>query len=117
MLYSIELPIPPSVNALYGQRPGKKRFKSAKYKAWEASLPDIKPVGIEGPVRICYVLHFPDNRRRDISNFIKASEDFLVSSGVLVDDNHTVVPHVEIIAGEINKEYPHCVIEIHSLPD
>lgn len=42
---------------------------------------------MEIPVQITHRLGRPDKRIRDISNYIKATEDFLVSRGVLKDDS------------------------------
>lgn len=94
------LPFPPSVNGLFVNAKGVKgvgRFASKGYKLWieDAMLtmakqhPEIttyKPMFSE-PVVVHYIFSRPDKRRRDISNLIKAPEDFLVRWGILADDS------------------------------
>lgn len=85
------LPLPPSVNNLFVN--GKRgRFKSQKYKDWEADagmylMQQRFPKGeITGP----YVMEIklPMKVKGDISNRIKAAEDCLVGIGVIPDDRH-----------------------------
>ncbi len=49
------------------------------------NITPIKPL-FDTPVETKYIFSIKDKRRRDISNFIKAPEDFLVRWGVLKDD-------------------------------
>ena len=79
-----------SVNQLYRNLPGKGRVKSTKYKEWiaaaEAAIHGMPRNLIVGPVFIRMEVGRPDNRRRDITNLIKCTEDFLVSHGLMEDD-------------------------------
>jgi Holliday junction resolvase RusA-like endonuclease len=101
------LPLPPSVNALYGNRTGQQRFKSKKYKAWlaECELPlrggGVTPQG--GVVELTYTYYFPDKRSRDCENYVKAVSDFLVAQQIIQDDDCFHVPKLTIIFGGIDK--------------
>lgn len=87
----ITLPFPPSVNALYGGGSGQKRFPSKKYKAWLSKCPKLSSLGLYGPMKLIYTYSWPDLRVRDGQNYMKAPLDYLVSQGVLTDDNWNVV--------------------------
>lgn len=87
----IKLPFPPSVNQLYGGGSRQKRFPTKKYKEWLASCPTLEPLNIDYPVKIFYTFTWPDKRKRDGGNFLKAPLDFLVNQGVLEDDNWQIV--------------------------
>jgi len=64
--------------------------KSALYVAWlmvagvEARKQTITRV--KGPYKLTLEAVRPDKRKRDLSNLIKATEDFLQSIGVIEDD-------------------------------
>ena len=88
------LPYPPSVNGLYAGKA--RRYLSPRYKAWIAEAeyawwrqsPSLSlPTKFTGPVKLTIAAARPDKRKRDISNIIKAPEDFLVRCGVLLDDS------------------------------
>lgn len=90
--HSVSIPIPPSVNGLYVNAPGKGRRKTGKYKQWlaaalwpiKAGLPVLgTPISIE--VRITGGRGFLIGS--DVSNRIKAAEDALVKTGRIPDDN------------------------------
>jgi crossover junction endodeoxyribonuclease RusA len=90
----IHLPmLPPSVNSLYRNVPGRGRVKTDKYKDWllEAGLivnTQLKSnERIEGPYGLRLRAYRPDKRRRDLSNLLKATEDLLVALGVVEDDS------------------------------
>jgi len=85
------LPFPPSVNCLYAGK--KRRYKSDRYKAWieEAALCINAAQPIEGRVDLLYMYDHPDNRERDVENYIKAVTDLLVSQGVLHNDNRPFI--------------------------
>lgn len=92
-----DLPMPPSVNALY---PGmRRRHKSKAYNAW------IKEAGTEilvqgrkhlsGKVDVLYELgRIHDRRKRDASNYEKGISDLLVSMVIIDDDS--LIEHVTI---------------------
>lgn len=83
------LPFPISVNRLF---PGtKRRHKSKEYEAWIRECGQLlltqKRSYFNQPVSIIYKFGQPDKRRRDIDNLFKAPNDFLVSSGIILDDS------------------------------
>lgn len=114
IIYNCTLPFPPSVNALFGGGSAQKRFPSKKYKDWRASCPKLDHIGIRTPCLVRYVFWLPDNRKRDLSNYLKAPEDYLVSQCVLVDDNHEIVAAVLLEFGGIDKARSRVEIEITS---
>jgi len=82
------LPVPPSVNGIY---PGKsKRHKSKAYKQWLAEadwqLKQQHSYHIPGRISAQYILHFPNNRARDIENYCKVTSDYLARRGIIEDD-------------------------------
>ena len=100
---SLMLPYPPSTNTLFstvGTGKKQRRIKSEAYQKWladaqEAYLQqrhDIKPM--TGKVSIFLMLKAPDKRKRDISNTIKAVEDFLVSHKIIESDDQFCVRSV-----------------------
>lgn len=82
MMLSLDLPIPPSVNNLFGNRKGG-RYKTQAYCAWikaaTASLWEQKPAGgfpfFDGPFWVAITV--PLNMRGDVDNRAKAPIDFL----------------------------------------
>ena len=107
----IILPFPPSVNTLFGQTKGRQRYKSKQYKNWLAKCP-ILTESIKGEVSIVYNMYLPDKRKRDLSNYIKAPEDYICSMGVIDDDNHNVIKKFEVRYCGIDRENPRIEIEI-----
>ena len=95
--FVLTLPIPPSVNAMYRNVAKRGRVKTAAYKAWivEADQwfmaqrrrnPIISEIEFTRPCEIA--IRVPAKMRGDISNRIKAAEDYLVSRGITRDDKH-----------------------------
>lgn len=90
-MIQIELPTPPSVNALYAGF--KRRYKSKRYKAWsrlaEDELPLCGPLNrFEGMLYVFYEFgRMQDKRKRDVENYTKAVGDFLTERGVWKDDS------------------------------
>lgn len=94
----LHLPFPPSNNRLYGARSGhgKGRYKLANYVEWLArantALSQQIPMRLMAPlhadrVNMIYVFHRPDKRTRDLGNYLKGADDFLVKSNLLADDS------------------------------
>jgi hypothetical protein len=97
------LPVPPSVNALYGNRrkgtKGPGRYKTAAYRNWlriaDSYLLGQKRPWASGPSRVEQMtgpleirIRLPLKARGDVSNRIKAIEDYLVSREITGDDRH-----------------------------
>lgn len=87
----ITLPFPVSNNALFGNRGGQQRFKSQKYKEWLISCPELDKLNLIGPLHIHYRFYWPCSRARDGQNYFKGITDYLVSSGVIQDDNWRII--------------------------
>jgi crossover junction endodeoxyribonuclease RusA len=92
----LDLPRPPSVNALYSNVPGKGRIKTPAYRAWieEAGwlLRTQRPKRLEGEYKL-HVLVGPT--RADIDNLAKAINDLLQKHGVVTNDRKADSVHLE----------------------
>lgn len=96
-IISLVLPLAPSANNLFLNGKNGGRFKSPTYKRWiaeaDAALMEHRaqlsgPLPrIYGPYAMRLLVEFPNNRRRDLSNVIKAVEDFCVQRGLVEDDS------------------------------
>lgn len=119
MLYSCTLPFPPSVNALFGGGSNQRRFMSKAYKEWIKSCPQLvlpECGAINFPVSVSYTFFMPDKRARDLTNYTKAPEDYLVSQWILFDDNHSIVQRVVLELGGLDKGNPRVEIQIFKNP-
>lgn len=96
------LPRPPSANNLFANVPKRGRVRTERYRTWlqaadaamyqqRRSQPTEPP---PPPYAITYEIAQTDNRRRDVSNMVKATEDWLVSRGYLTDDSAVDAMHV-----------------------
>lgn len=94
--FHIDLPLPPSVNALYRNVPGRGRVKTGVYKTWRAAADRYawrqKPVGgfprFERDFEI--VIRVPANMQGDVDNRAKATLDVLKDWLIISDDRHAV---------------------------
>lgn len=110
------LPVPPSVNELYGNRPGG-RFRTRKYREWinacdrEALVQKLGQLQFRG--RLSVEIRLP-KIKGDASNRIKAAEDYLVSRNITGDDRHN-----HRVCVEIDEALPpyYCQIKISYLGD
>lgn len=125
MIYECELPFPPSQNHMHKSarvKGGKTvRYNSANYNAWTKAAPELilpKCGSIDFPVHVSYALYFPtEHKQRDIDNYIKVPQDYLVKQGVLFEDNRTIVSSIAIRFAGIDKGNPRVEIAIHELKD
>ena len=96
-MIELRLPLPPSTNNLYITR-GKKRVISPKYRAWRDdagwALIEQKPKPVIGDFDLWLYVEWPDKRRRDIDNSVKACLDLLVSHKLVDDDSRCQALHV-----------------------
>lgn len=111
-IHKFILPFPPSVNGLYGGGSGQKRFPSKKYKEWLKLCPEMPVLALNQPLRITYAFIWPDRRIRDGQNYMKAPLDYLVNTGVLMDDNYNIVYSETWFHHGINKTAARVEIEI-----
>ncbi len=83
------IPLPPFTgNHQHGQA-GRRRYLKPEMQAWQIIVGAIfGGVKIKGQnYRLKIDLVFGDNRRRDISNYVKVIEDALVKAKVIKDDS------------------------------
>jgi Holliday junction resolvase RusA-like endonuclease len=92
----LTLPYPISVNAMFGQAPGRQRFLTKEYADWReratAALHRQKPGRLTGPVIL--TLTVEDRGRSDIDNLNKGVLDLLVKERVIEDDRRQIVRSV-----------------------
>ena len=62
-----------------------------------------------------YTFTFPCNRERDLSNYIKAPEDYLVKQGVITDDKWKIVSRLIINHLGVNKADPKVTVLIRRI--
>jgi Holliday junction resolvase RusA-like endonuclease len=90
---SVTLPVPPSVNGLYRNVPGRGRVKTKEYSDWFArgylSLRHQIWEYVPGKVLLCMKVS-PQGPLADLDNRIKAAQDLLVKARVIDDDRHVV---------------------------
>jgi len=91
-----ELPMPPSTNNMFINGTHG-RFRSQKYDEWiQAAGWELKrqhPAKCVGPVSLFFEFQEGlDKRKRDVTNFIKPTEDLLVTHGIIEADDGTIVP-------------------------
>ena len=88
---SFTIPLPPSVNSLYRNVPGKGRVKTQRYHTWLNAagwaIKEAKPEAVRGDYIMTLICQRPDRRRRDLGNTLKAIEDILVEHGIITDDS------------------------------
>lgn len=86
----INLPFPPSINALW-RATGRRVYRTKKYTGWIAQALAEIAVQCPQPVPGRYVIRIslgrPDKRRRDVDNYGKAISDVLKEAGVIEDDS------------------------------
>ena len=115
-MIKLTIPVPPSVNAAYGNRQGKGkgRYKTRAYLDWETAaviaVRSQNGVQISYPCRIDYTV--PKNRRRDLDNYLKLMNDLLVNQGIIWDDRSQYVRHLSICESESRTDV---LIEIREL--
>jgi len=92
---ALSLPYPPSANHLWTNA-GKKQILTDKYRQWKSlawsAIVDQRAGRlfkntVPGHFSLMLLADRPDRRRRDISNTLKATEDALVTAGVIEDDH------------------------------
>lgn len=97
-MLTLQLPFPPSTNNLFLNAKRKGRVITKAYEGWRDvagwNLKAQLPERMIGPVWVHITLHSPDNRIRDVDNYIKAPLDLLVEHQVIEADNKDVVRRI-----------------------
>lgn len=100
---SFTIPLPPSLNNIFFNKPHGGRGKTTEYKNWlDATAWEIKaqrPGFIPGDVRISMIIERP-NAASDLDNRIKASLDAIVKAGVIEDDKR--VAALMVVWGDVS---------------
>lgn len=115
------LPFPVSVNSMLGGGSGQKRFKSKAYKEWLVKAEEWfyfknqRELPPNSPVHIKYYYYMPDNRARDLSNYIKVCEDFIVSKGIIEDDNCKIITGFSAWFCGVDKVNPRVEINVSAI--
>jgi crossover junction endodeoxyribonuclease RusA len=96
---SFDIPMPPSVNSMFKNVPGKGRVRTKEYRAWshEAGWMLIAQRNqhhrhqcITGPIEIGVAAYKPANKKRDLDNILKAVCDLLTNTNTIADDSQIV---------------------------
>jgi Holliday junction resolvase RusA-like endonuclease len=98
---SFILPMPPSSNGLFANGKHGGRFKTQRYCDWinEAGVEILRqrPKKLTGPVLLTYEYQEPAGKRKfDLGNREKAVTDLLVSHGIILADDNTVVREIKL---------------------
>lgn len=105
MNYEFYLDFPPSVNnyyvktqrGLFISQKGRK-YRAATAEAINGQLPDVT---ISDPMLVEVILHVPDNRKRDLDNYMKSMLDAITQAGLWEDDS--LIHQLHIYKGQVVK--------------
>lgn len=81
----------------------------------EASLFIPRGVHIDKPVNVKCLFYMPTRRKCDLTNLLEAIDDILVKTGVLADDNYTVVAAHDGSRVYYDKDNPRTEIYINQM--
>ena len=118
MSLNLTLPVPPSVNALYRAIGRGRNILSKEGRAWyEKAVPMAQQQAagwfVLGKCELSFIVFFPDRRRCDISNRIKALEDGITKAGIWQDDSQ--VKRLVVEHGGVDKACPRVEVTITAL--
>lgn len=112
----IAVPFPPSSNMCYptigigGKKT--KRVKSKRLKDWLLTCGDFTECRKFEKCVVSYKMFFPDDRVRDGQSYLKPVLDWIVSQGIIEDDNRRIVKGEQWTDGGIDREKPRIEITI-----
>lgn len=99
----IDLPFPISVNEMFGQAPGQKRFPSSRYASWKTEatyrLRSQRPQRFVGRVQITITLE--DRTNGDADNLCKGVLDLLVREKIIQDDRRQILRRLTVEWGNV----------------
>jgi crossover junction endodeoxyribonuclease RusA len=120
---TLTLPIAPSVNSAYlpivkrGRSrlmlstDGRRYKETVKGIAWREG---VKPFGAHVRLELAMVIHFPDKRRRDISNQVKVCEDSLKW---LVFEDDEQIDRLVVERGSVDRGNPRIEVTVTPLSE
>lgn len=89
---------------------------SKKYEEYESAalyyLHKRSGTPLEGPLNIKVLFYMPTRRKTDLTNLLEAVDDILVSAGIIVDDNYSVIAAHDGSRCYYDKENPRTEIYI-----
>lgn len=101
---TLALSVPPSVNEMFANVPGKGRVKTKKYRAWRKAALNEALLGMVGKRRIkglfVATIWVTANNGGDIDNRVKAALDLCKTVGAITDDKRCIALHVYRVAGK-----------------
>lgn len=99
-----QVPLPPPLNSLFANVPGKGRVKTGRYRAWikEAgwSILAARVGHIDGPVSVKITL--PNTARGDTDAYAKATLDLCVRHGLIEDDRGRIIRSLTMDFGDVD---------------
>lgn len=105
-MIKLTLPLPPTINHYYGQRPRGGRYIKPAGVAFRAAVAEIVAAAgvpkLSGRVSLFAAIHPADRRRQDIDNRAKSLQDALSAAGVWLDDEQIDELHLvrrEVVRG------------------
>lgn len=104
-MFDLILPFPPTVNNYY-VKTQRGVFISQKGRFYRKNVSDsvieqLPEVHIEEKIHLSVILYPPDNRKRDLDNYMKAMLDALTQCGFWTDDS--LIDQLIIYRGEVLK--------------
>ena len=99
MIKLVNVIVPPPVNNLFFNVPGKGRVKSSRYRTWKNAasweVAAQKPIPLKGPVHVKISIE-DGSSRADIDGLIKAPLDMLVDLHLIEGDDRRFIRSVAI---------------------
>lgn len=122
-LYRFIIPIPPvtkknSSNIFFNKATGKRFITpSDRYKQYEKDFKLLCPPLpiIDFPINLKAIYYMPSKRRVDLINLHSALHDCLVKSGVLLDDNCSIIVSTDGSRVYYDKENPRTEVYIEKI--
>jgi Holliday junction resolvase RusA-like endonuclease len=119
-MFNFTIPLAPiskknSQRILRNRRTGKRFIApSEAYEKYEAAAAVFIPrsVHINEPVNIKCLFYMPTRRKCDLTNLLEAIDDVLVKTGLLADDNYTIIESHDGSRVYYDKENPRTEIYI-----
>jgi crossover junction endodeoxyribonuclease RusA len=109
-MISLTLPLPPTINHYYGQRPHGGRYIKPAGQAFRQAVAEIVAQAgygkLQGRVALFAAIHPADRRKQDIDNRAKSLQDALTHAGVWLDDEQIDELHLvrrEVVKGGLVK--------------